>query len=599
MTLPSTLLHRLLGLRSRRFERASILTLIYYLLISLRRAQILNAMRQRGGVASPISLFLRPTAYGLQPTAIAARSGPSSFGCGHEAALRLRVALCGVLLLPLPGCMGDSPRPPGYAVVGLDTAPLTLDPRFSTDATAAQIEGLLFEGLTDSDERQQRHGNLASAWEQPDDRTYIFFLRSGLRFSDGSALDAADVKATYESVLNPSTRSPKRDALTVIEQVDAMDAHTVRFRLLQAQAGFLASTGLGILPSEQVGTGSVSPLAKPIGSGPFRLADAQATETLVLLPNPNYPAAKPHLTGIVFRVIPDAITRLLELKRGTIDLVQSGIDPDSMGWLRTQNQLAASCIPATAFQYLGMNLRDPRLADRRIRRAIAYALDRDAITDSVLNGLAQPANSLLPPGHWAHYPRTPQYKHNPAKARRLLDHAGWPDPDGNGPMPRFRLRYTTTNVELRRRLAEAMQAQLAEVGIELEIRSYEWATFYHDVRQGNFEIYSLAWIGIEDPDLFFQIFHSQEQPPRGMNRGFFADARMDRLTLAARQNLDPQQRRALYAAVQIRAARQLPVIPLWWPSQCAVHTTRLHEYVPSPDGSYASLSNAWLDPAGI
>jgi peptide/nickel transport system substrate-binding protein len=294
-------------------------------------------------------------------------------------------------------------------------------------------------------------------------------------------------------------------------------------------------------------------------------------------------------------VDPDAVTRLLELKRGTLDLVQNGIEPDALDWLRRQPGITVITRPGTTFQYLGMNLRDPKLSDVRVRYAIAAAIDRNAIITTILKDLATPATGLLSPTHWAYNPQVPMYAYNPQRAKRLLDRAGYPDPDGDGPVPRFRLSYKTTTVELRRRIAEVLQEQLATVGIALDIRSYEWATFYDDIKRGNFQLYSLAWVGIEDPDIYYLAYHSSQTPPQGNNRGYFHDDMVDQLTEAARQSLDDDERRRLYVEVQRRVAQLLPAIPLWWTTNVVAMNRRLRGFELRPNASYVSLKDAWLD----
>jgi len=498
------------------------------------------------------------------------------------------------MLCMLAGCTSAPPTPPGCVTVGLDTAPLTLDPRFATDATAEQIGSLLFDGLTRLDDQARRVPQLATSWDMPDAQTYVFHLRAGFRFPNGQALTAADVKATYDSVRNPRARSAKQAALEPIDGIDVLDALTVRFRLRYPFSPLLNETGLGILSARQIAASPTTPLPQPAGSGPFRLA-LVTDDRVVIVRNADYPSQPPRLAGVVFAIVPDAVTRLLELKRGTLDLVQNGVDPDSLEWVRHQPTLQLLTSPSTTFHYLGMNLRDPVLADVRVRQALAYAIDRDAIVDTILKGLAIPATGLLPPSHWAYSASVPTYEYNPKRAAELLDDAGYVDPDGDGPAPRLRLSYKTTTIELRRRIAEVLQAQLANVGVALDVRSYEWATFYNDIKQGNFQLYSLSWVGIEDPDIYYLTCHSSQVPPLGSNRGAFREATIDQLTEAARRSVDVDERRRLYAEVQHRVAQLLPVIPLWWPTNVAAVNRRLHGFEPRPNASYASLVDAWVE----
>jgi peptide/nickel transport system substrate-binding protein len=499
------------------------------------------------------------------------------------------------LVCALTSCTSPAPPPAGYVTVGLESAPLTLDPRFASDATASQIADLLFDGLTRVDDQSRRLPQLAVSWETPDARTYVFHLHDAFCFADGRPVTAADVKATYDSVLDPRTQSPKRLALGPIEAVDAPDPLTVRFHLREPFAPFLEATGLGVLPARQVWASPARPLPRPTGSGPFHVVEYVPDEKVVIARHTPYPFGRPKLAGIAFKVVPDAVTRLLELKRGTLDLVQNAVDPDSLGWLRRQPHIRLLTRPSTTVQYLGFNLRAPPLADVRVRRAIAHAIDRNAIVDTILKGLATPATGLLAPTHWAYTPRVSTYAYNPQRARDLLDRAGYPDPDGDGPAVRFRLSYKTTIAELRRRIAEVLQGQLAQVGVALDIYSYEWATFYDDIKRGNFQLYSLAWVGIEDPDIYYLTCHSSQTPPQGSNRGYFREETVDLLTESARHTGDGEERRRLYVEVQRRVAQLLPVIPLWWTTNVAAINRRLHGFDVQANGSYVSLKDAWIE----
>jgi peptide/nickel transport system substrate-binding protein len=302
-----------------------------------------------------------------------------------------------------------------------------------------------------------------------------------------------------------------------------------------------------------------------------------------------YMDGTPAIARLRFRVVPDGTVRALELAHGAVHLVQNALEPDLLRWLGGRRELELLISPGSTFQYLGMNLRDPRLAQRGVRQALAYGLDRDAIVRDVLRGTAHPATGLLPPGHWAYAGDVTTYPHDPARAAALLAASGiGPEAD----QAIRRLSYKTSTVELRRRIAEVFQAELGALGLLVHIRSYEWATFYADVRRGNFELYALAWVGASDPDVYYRIFHSGMQPPAGSNRGGYANAEMDRLLEAARGTLDRGERRGLYAEVQRLAAEDLPVIPLWWADNVVVKSTRLVGFVRAPDGVLRSLARA-------
>jgi peptide/nickel transport system substrate-binding protein len=225
---------------------------------------------------------------------------------------------------------------------------------------------------------------------------------------------------------------------------------------------------------------------------------------------------------------------------------------------------------------------------------LAHSIDRDGIIRHILKDQATAANGLLSPLNWAHDNSVPRWPFDPAKAQRLLDQAGYPDPDGEGPRPRFKLSFKTTNIDLRRRIAETLKEQLSRVGIELEVRSYEWGPFYSDIKKGNFHLYSLAWVGIADPDVYYNIFHSSSLPPNGDNRGGYHNPSIDDLLEQGRRESDPGRRKDLYHQVQQIIHEDLPYIPLWWVKNVVVRKPEIVGFRPSPDGDLFSLRRTSL-----
>lgn len=477
------------------------------------------------------------------------------------------------------GCGGEPERLPGEVVVGLDAPPTALDPRLASDASSALIAGLVHRGLTTSDGLGEVAPDLALSWERPDPVTYRFRLGAA-RFHTGEPVTAADVVATYESLRAPAFAARRHEALELIADVAAEDAHTVRFTLREPTAVFLQATRLRILPARCAATPDCR-----TGAGPFRIARAQLDSVQLVAAETADP--RPTIAGVSFRISLDSTSRALELARGGIDLVQNAVEPDLLPWLRASG-LEVIATPSTTFHYLGVDLRNPSLADLRVRRAIAHAIDRPAITRYLLAGYARPANGLFPPEHWAHAP-VAAHHYDPALARRLLQ--------GVGPV---RITLKTSTVELRRRIGEAIAAMLGDVGIEVRLRPLEWATLYGDVRRGAFDAYLLAWVGIEEPDHYRSILHSRMVPPHGANRGGFADAEVDALTIAGLRTLDRAERQAIYRRVAELAHDALPFIPLWWVDNVVVKNARLAGFVPSATGDLRSLATArWTDaPAG-
>ncbi len=493
------------------------------------------------------------------------------------------------------GCRisGSSNHPPGYLVVGIESNPLELDPRYATDANSVRIDALIYNSLLRADNQLRLQPELASEWKMPDERTYVFGLRKHVKFHNGQEMTARDVKYTYESMLDPRNHSPKKPLLKPLEAVDELDTYTVRFRLSAPYAAFPEQFTIGIVPADA--NERATPDARlPPGSGPFMLEKIERGEKITLKANPFYWEEKAKLAGIIFKVVPDAMVRALEFKKGTIDFLQNDLEPDMLPWLKKNTNAVFGEHDGTTFQYIGVNLNHPILKNREVRQAIALAIDREGIIRHLLKGFATPATGLLSPINWAYASSVPQWRFDPEKAKRLLDQAGYPVPDGPGPQPRFRLSFKTTNLDLRKRIAEALKEQLARVGIELDIRTYEWGTFYSDIKKGNFHLYSLAWVGIMDPDIYYQMFHSASIPPNGDNRGHYSNSEVDRLLEQGRKITDSAERKAIYIQVQRILAQELPYIPLWWIKNVTVQNSAIQGFVPYPDGDLISLKKVSL-----
>jgi peptide/nickel transport system substrate-binding protein len=244
---------------------------------------------------------------------------------------------------------------------------------------------------------------------------------------------------------------------------------------------------------------------------------------------------------------------------------------------------------------MGFNLKDPILRSRKVRQAIAHAIDRQAVIQHLLGGLAVPATGVLSSMNWAYEPAVESYVYDPQKAKRLLDEAGYKDPDGPGPEKRFTLTYKTSQNELRRRIGEAIQGFLGEVGIEARMRSYEWGTFFSDIRKGNFQLYTLTWVGITDPDIYYYLFHSKSLPPDGANRGAYLNPEMDLLIERGRVLQDRQARKEVYGHIQKIVARDLPYVSLWNEVNVVVMDQRVRGFVLRPDGDILSLKDVRIE----
>lgn len=501
------------------------------------------------------------------------------------------VVYCCAIALALSACAKHAPlAPPTYLQVDINVSPTTLDPRFATDAISERIDELIHDSMVRADRDGEFRGDLAQTIKRPAPTRLIFHLRRGIRFSDGRELTARDVIYTYDSVRDPASLSLKRAGLAEMSALRALDDYTIEMTTRRPFAPALAMATLGVVPAGS-GFARTHTGFAPAGTGAFRLVRFMPDEAIVLARNPYHPYPRDAAPGIVFKVVPDATVRALELVEGICDFAENdGVQPDLIPYLASHRDLEIEKSPGTTFQYLIFNFRDPRLRDLRMRRAIAYAIDREQFVTSMLRGTARVASGMLTPENWAYEGDVTRYRYNPAMAKHLLEEAGYAPGD-----PRLSFVYKTTPEG--RRLAEALQAMLRKVGIRLEIRTNEWATFYADLTRGNFDLASSQLVGIDEPREYYLLYDSKELPPQGMNRGAYANPAMDRLVEAGDGELDPVARRRIYARVQQLAAIDLPYLPLWWVDNVAVLNRRLRGFEPYPNGSLRSLATATYLPS--
>lgn len=499
----------------------------------------------------------------------------------------LQATLAALFMASLLSCSGKPD--PNTLVMVIESSPTNLDPRVGQDAQSERIDSLIFDYLlTRADDLSVAPG-LAERWEVPDPLTYIFHLRHNVTFHDGRALTARDVKWTFDSLLSHKIRSTRGAAYRYVDHIEGPDDFTVVFHMKEPDAALLWNLTEGAVGIVPAGSGSELSL-HPMGSGPFKFVSAETDKDVIIERNDQYWGAKVKLARVRFAVVPDATTEALELRKGTGDIASNSLNPDTVLTLEREPFLAVEHAPGTEVQYLGFNLRDPILKDVRVRQAIAYALDRTPMIEYLWRGQAEPARSVLPPQSWAYEGDVPSYNHDPDKARALLDSAGYPATNG----VRFHITMKTSTTESTRLMAAVMQQQLREVGIALDIRSFEPATFFADVSIGSFQLYGLRWVGgNQDPDIFY-VFHSSRFPPNGANRGHYSNPQVDALIDQARREVDPTERKPLYAQVQRILAEELPYINLWYLDNVVVHNKRVTNLKLNPAGNYDFLRTAEL-----
>jgi peptide/nickel transport system substrate-binding protein len=495
-------------------------------------------------------------------------------------------------LFGLLSCRGQH-EDPRTVVMAIENSPTNLDPRIGTDAMSERIGGLIFDSLVKKDDHFQLQPWLATSWGHPDPLTWRFHLRDGVHFQDGRPLGAEDVAWTIESLIDGSLLTSKSGAFASVDHARATDRLTVEVKLKRADASLLFNLSDGLFGVVPKGSGKDFGRS-PIGSGPYRFVSAAQDRDVVVERNSDCWSGAPKLERVRFTVVPDAVTVALEMEKGSVDLASNQLTLDMVHALEGRPGLAVETGPGSPVMYLNFNVARGPISDVRVRQAIALSIDRSAIVHAVWRDRARLANSLLPTGHWAaaddssvaHYP------HDPARARMLLESAGYP---AGKEGVRLRLEMKTSTDETTRLLAQILQQQMADAGIQLTLRSSEFGTFYSDVTSGRFQMYALRWIGSnEDPDIFSYALGSDRFPPKGGNRGHYSNATVDQLLADASVATDDATRRKDFIAVQRILSDEVPVIPLWYPNNEVVHTSRVMGLVPRRDGSFGFLRDAWL-----
>ena len=465
---------------------------------------------------------------------------------------------------------------------GVTSRPRILDPRKATDALSSRVNRLIYHQLVDFDTAFKAIPSLAS-WQQLSPTHYRFKLLHQPKFHHGKTLSSEDVVATYESILDTDFGSPHRGSLKNITKVVAINQQEIDFHLAKVDVLFTGRLVIGILPKDLIKQG-YSFAQNPVGSGDCQLV-SNSEQKLVLLRE----------DGVQLHFIPvkDTNVRVLKLIKGELDIIQNDLSPELLSYCKQQKgQLKVMSHPGTSFGYIGFNFEDPLLARLEMREALAYGIDRQQIIKKLFANRARLAGGLLVPEHWAGAPELAGFEFNLEKAQQriaqlkkisgLVDN--YLNSDGE-----IELSYKTSSDPTRIRLATVYQSQLKKIGVHLNIQSYDWGTFYNDIKQGRFQLFSLAWVGVKSPDIFQYVFHSEAIPPKGANRGRYRDPIADELIAKAGQAQSLTEQATLYNQLQTRLQENLANIPLWYEDQYAVMRENIHGYQLYTDGRLDGL----------
>ncbi|MBV9597898.1 MAG: ABC transporter substrate-binding protein [Chloroflexi bacterium] len=481
----------------------------------------------------------------------------------------------------------------GTLRVGLDVDADTLDPRLTKNTSGYRIKELAFNGLVAINPDYSPVADLAEKWDNPDDKTWVFHLRQGVKFHDGSPLTANDVKYTYESVIDPSLNSPLRSFYLSVDKVDATDPNTVTFTLKDTFAPFLSYMDLGIVPQA---SGTKPDFGtRPVGTGPFKVDTWNTGDSIDLSAFDGFYAGRANLDRVRVKVVPDNSARVVALESGDLDFVQSPLSPQDVSREQSAAKLKVDRTPAAGYTYVNLNTADPILSDKMVRQALSHLVNKQQIIDTIYKGIGQPANGPIVPGMWAYSADVPSYDYSPDKARQLLDDAGWKaGADGirtkDGQKLSLVVRTHSEDPD-RKQLIQVLQSEFQNVGIDASTNTVEFPAFFQDVQDGKYQVGVIGWLNLSDPD---RATFRQFTTDGSANYGKYRNDQVDSLLKQARMTLDQTKAKQLYTDAVKQIVDDAPYIFVQVQEYIAISTPKLQGYVINPVANWLSFKSVSL-----
>lgn len=471
-------------------------------------------------------------------------------------------------------------------IVAFDNAPRTLDSRFAIDANSQYLTNLIYCSLIEYTPDGGYQNQLAEKLEWRDEVSLYISLKDKVRFSDSSVLTAKDIKATFDFFLKNSGESPIEASFKNLKEIEVISPRELLFKLKQPEASFVVNNlGIGILPERLANSSQIKDFSNLISCGPY-LLKSFSTQEIQMTKNTKYflKSGTPKKNDLTIKIIKDEGTRFFKLQKGEIHLSQN-ISREKVKNIKDYPKLEVLKRLGLNTAYLAFNMKDKVVGNLKVREAISYTIDREAILTHVLGGMGQLADSLLTPES-EFYHKGKERKRNLDQARKLLDEAGF---KVEGDKPRLVLDYKTTTDTTRVTIAKAIVSQLSEIGIKVNLQTLEWGKFKKDVEEGKAQMWSLKWVGFKDPDIFYYAFDSSNIPPVGGNRGYYLNPSLDTILQAARTTINKEKRKNLYVKAQEILDHDLPYINLWHEEIFAIMNNSLTGYEVYADGRYQSL----------
>lgn len=470
-----------------------------------------------------------------------------------------------------------------------------LIPILSSDSASHDVASKVYNGLVKYDKNINVVGDLAESWDISKDGLMItFHLRKDVRWHDGRPFTAEDVLYTYQVTIDPKTPTAYAGDFLKVKKAEVLDPHTFRVTYDRPFAPALMSWGAAILPKHLLEGKEItrSTLARrPVGTGPYKFKEWVTGQKIVVEANPDYFEGRPYIDGHITRIIPDMATMFLELRANGID--RMGLTP--LQYKRqTENNLFRKNFNkyrylSFSYVYLGYNLNKSLFADKRVRQAIAHAVNKQEIIDGIMLGLAREATGPYKPGTWAHNSHVKIYPYDPHKAEALLAEAGWRDVNRDGVLEKNGEPFTfeiITNQgnEIRAKCAEIIQRRLAEVGIAVKIRVVEWAAFVNEfIKKRRFDATILGWTVSMDPDIY-DVWHSSKTKPDELNFIGYKNDEVDDLLEKGRSTFDRKLRKKCYDRIQEILAEDQPYLFLYVPDALPIIHNRFRGIEPAPLG---------------
>jgi peptide/nickel transport system substrate-binding protein len=489
-----------------------------------------------------------------------------------------------------------------------------LIPNITSDSASHEIGGLIYANLIRTDKELRPEGELAERWDiSKDEMTLTFHMRNGVKWHDGEDVTAEDVDFTFRYMIDPKTPTAYGEPFRQVRRAEVVDRYTYRVTYEKPYAPALLSWGLWILPRHilepawkaGVDLRTTRQNRFPVGSGPYRFGEWKTGEKIVVEANPDYFEGRPYLRRVVYRIIPDQSTIFLELKARNIDLasltpIQYRRQTEFPAFLKAFHRYQYL---SNSYAYLGFNLLDARFQDKRVRQAMAHAINKQEIIEGVLLGLGRPAVGPYKPGTWWYKDDVKTFPFDPERAKALLAEAGWRRARADGILEKdgkpfsFTIRTNQGNA-VRQQTAEIIQRRLRAVGIDAKIHIVEWAAFINTfIRKKDFEAIILGWgLGL-DPDQY-EIWHSSQTGPEELNHISYKNPKVDELLEAGRRTFNQEKRTAIYGEMQEVLAEDQPVIFLYVPDALPVVSARVRGIEPAPAGIMYNFIK-WYVPSAL